>query len=126
MSFARPPEEARTAVRSTEDSPMNPTEPGTAARRPNYRFEVIRLMWGSHPWLTLAMAVTGVLSGLASIAVVDTINTAIHEAGRRPGLALSFAGLSLAALILRSCASRCASASWPRRWRRSTGAAWPT
>ncbi|MEO8153076.1 MAG: cyclic peptide export ABC transporter [Rhizobacter sp.] len=84
---------------------MNEHEATAAEPRTNYRFHIIRLMWDSHPWLTIAMALSGVLSGLAAIAVVDTINNAIHHADRRAELALVFVGLSVATIVLRNCSS---------------------
>jgi putative ATP-binding cassette transporter len=68
----------------------------------NYRYQILRLMWDSHPWLTIGTAVTGVISGFASIAVIDTINTAMHKADKRPNLLLAFIGLNIIAILFRS------------------------
>jgi putative ATP-binding cassette transporter len=72
---------------------------------PNYKYEVLRLMWVSFPWLTIGTAVTGIISGFASIAVVNTVNTAIHDVGRRPQLLIGFIALNFAAIFLRIGAS---------------------
>jgi len=53
---------------------------------PNYRYQILQLMWKSHPWLTIGSAVTGIIGGSAAIAVVDTVNTVIHSTAKRPHL----------------------------------------
>jgi len=69
---------------------------------PNYQYQILRLMWDSHPWLTIGTAVTGVVSGFAAIAVIDTINTAMHNAAKRPTLLLAFIGLNIIAILFKN------------------------
>jgi len=59
-------------------------------------------MWRGHPWLTIGSAVIGITSGFASIAVIDTINSAIHSAENRPRLLLSFIGLNIIAILFKN------------------------
>ena len=66
---------------------------------PNYRYQILRVMWKAHPWLTIGTAVTGVISGFAGIAVIDTINSAIHNAAGRTHLLWPFIGLTIASII---------------------------
>ncbi|CAN1601609.1 cyclic peptide export ABC transporter [Pseudomonas sp. B21-028] len=66
---------------------------------------VMRLLWRNHPWLTLFTLVCGVISGVASIAVVNVINEAIHNDGSRLHALYWFIGLSATALILRNGAA---------------------
>jgi len=66
---------------------------------------VMRLLWRNHPWLTLFTLVCGVISGVASIAVVSVINDAIHNDGSRLQALYWFIGLSATALILRNGAA---------------------
>ncbi|MCP2072975.1 UNVERIFIED_ORG: putative ATP-binding cassette transporter [Pseudomonas lini] len=66
---------------------------------------VMRLLWRNHPWLTLFTLVCGVISGVASIAVVSVINDAIHNDGSRLHALYWFIGLSATALILRNGAA---------------------
>jgi putative syringomycin transport system ATP-binding/permease protein len=73
--------------------------------RPNYQYQVLRLMWRGHPWLTIGSAGAGIASGLASIAVIDTINSAIHNAENRPRLLLAFIGLNAVAVLFRNGSS---------------------
>ncbi|UTV41896.1 cyclic peptide export ABC transporter (plasmid) [Ensifer adhaerens] len=63
------------------------------------------LMWNNHPWLMIGIVVTGIISAAASVAVIDTVNRAIHAKGDRFGLLLMFVGLSLVAVLSTSCAS---------------------
>jgi putative ATP-binding cassette transporter len=65
-------------------------------------YQILRLMWNGHPWLTIGMAVTGVVSGFASVAVIDTINSAIHNVDKRPTLLLAFIGLNIIAILFRN------------------------
>jgi putative ATP-binding cassette transporter len=74
----------------------------TQGAAPNYQYQILRLMWDSHPWLTIGTAVTGVISGFASIAVIDTINSAMHNAAKRPALLLAFIGLNIIAILFRN------------------------
>jgi putative ATP-binding cassette transporter len=69
------------------------------------RFQILRLMWDHHPWLTIGATAVGVISGIASIAVIDTVNTAIHNVDQRPRLWLAFIVLNLIAMLLRVGAS---------------------
>jgi putative ATP-binding cassette transporter len=69
---------------------------------PNYRYQILRLMWNSHPWLTIGAAGAGVISGVASIAVIDTINSAMHNADKRPHLLPAFIGLNIIAILFRN------------------------
>ncbi|NUT84321.1 cyclic peptide export ABC transporter [Pseudomonas brassicacearum] len=66
---------------------------------------VMRLLWRNHPWLTLLTLICGVISGVASIAVVSVINEAIHNDGSRLQALYWFIGLSATALILRNGAA---------------------
>ncbi|AOE60909.1 cyclic peptide export ABC transporter [Pseudomonas corrugata] len=66
---------------------------------------VMRLLWRNHPWLTFFTLICGVISGVASIAVVSVINQAIHNDGDRMQALYWFAGLSAIALILRNGAA---------------------
>ncbi|MCE0464924.1 cyclic peptide export ABC transporter [Pseudomonas uvaldensis] len=66
---------------------------------------VMRLLWRNHPWLTLFTLICGVISGVASIAVVSVINQAIHNDGSRLEALYWFVGLSATALILRNGAA---------------------
>ena len=66
---------------------------------------VMRLLWRSHPWLTFFTLITGIISGVASIAVVSVINKAIHEEGARTDALIWFVGLSVVALIFRNGAA---------------------
>ncbi|WHS62769.1 cyclic peptide export ABC transporter [Pseudomonas sp. G2-4] len=66
---------------------------------------VMRLLWRNHPWLTLFTLICGVISGVASIAVVSVINDAIHNDGSRIHALYWFIGLSATALILRNGAA---------------------
>ncbi|MBX8513364.1 cyclic peptide export ABC transporter [Pseudomonas cichorii] len=66
---------------------------------------IMRLLWRSHPWLTLFTLVTGVISGVASIAVVNVINQAIHMEGSRTHVLYWFIGLSAVAFIFRNAAA---------------------
>ncbi|WP_420232076.1 cyclic peptide export ABC transporter [Pseudomonas sp. ABY48] len=66
---------------------------------------VMRLLWRNHPWLTLFTLICGVISGVASIAVVSVINDAIHNDGSRLQALYWFIGLSATALILRNGAA---------------------
>ncbi|NUT68963.1 cyclic peptide export ABC transporter [Pseudomonas corrugata] len=66
---------------------------------------VMRLLWRNHPWLTFFTLICGVISGVASIAVVSVINQAIHNDGDRMQALYWFVGLSAIALILRNGAA---------------------
>jgi putative ATP-binding cassette transporter len=66
---------------------------------------VMRLLWRNHPWLTFFTLICGVISGVASIAVVSVINQAIHNDGDRMQALYLFVGLSATALILRNGAA---------------------
>jgi putative syringomycin transport system ATP-binding/permease protein len=74
----------------------------TQGAAPNYQYQILRLMWDSHPWLTIGTAVTGIISGFASVAVIDTINSAIHNAAKRPALVPVFIGLNVIAILFRN------------------------
>jgi putative ATP-binding cassette transporter len=62
-------------------------------------------MWERHPWLTVGTALSGAIGGFTGIAIVDTINSAIHDVQRRPQLALVFVALALAAIVFRNASS---------------------
>ncbi|WP_416768986.1 cyclic peptide export ABC transporter [Pseudomonas sp. RHF3.3-3] len=66
---------------------------------------VMRLLWRNHPWLTLMTLLTGVISGVASIAVVNVINQAIHEERFQWQTVYWFVGLSVVALLFRNGAA---------------------
>jgi putative ATP-binding cassette transporter len=71
----------------------------------DYRFAILRLMWDSHPWLTIGTAISGVISGFAGIAIIDTINEAIQHADRRAELMLVFFALVASSLFFRNSAA---------------------
>lgn len=66
---------------------------------------IMRLLWSSHPWLTFFTLVTGLISGVASIAVVNVINQAIHEETFQRQSLFWFVGLSAVALLFRNGAA---------------------
>ncbi|WP_191488515.1 cyclic peptide export ABC transporter [Pseudomonas sp. FEN] len=66
---------------------------------------VMRLLWSNHPWLTFLTLVTGIISGVASIAVINVINQAIHEEGFQKQSLYWFIGLSVVALLFRNGAA---------------------
>ncbi|KIH82460.1 cyclic peptide export ABC transporter [Pseudomonas batumici] len=66
---------------------------------------VMRLLWRNHPWLTLMTLLTGIISGVASIAVIKVINQAIHEEGFQLQSLYWFVGLSAVALLFRNGAA---------------------
>jgi putative ATP-binding cassette transporter len=66
---------------------------------------IMRLLWSSHPWLTFFTLVTGIISGVASIAVVNVINQAIHEETFQRQSLFWFVGLSAVALLFRNGAA---------------------
>ena len=66
---------------------------------------IIKLLWRSHPWLTLFTLVTGIISGVASIAVINVINDAIHAEGSRTQALYWFIGLSAVAFVFRNAAA---------------------
>ncbi|WP_024692149.1 cyclic peptide export ABC transporter [Pseudomonas syringae] len=66
---------------------------------------IMRLLWSSHPWLTFFTLLTGLISGVASIAVVNVINQAIHEETFQRESLFWFVGLSLVALVFRNGAA---------------------
>jgi putative syringomycin transport system ATP-binding/permease protein len=82
--------------------PMDNVKKPTQGAAPNYRYQILRLMWNSHPWLTIGTAVTSVVNGFASFAVIDTINSAMHNVDKRPTLLPAFIGLNLIALLSRN------------------------
>ncbi|WNW10380.1 cyclic peptide export ABC transporter [Pseudomonas sp. DTU_2021_1001937_2_SI_NGA_ILE_001] len=77
----------------------------SAADTPAKPGSLLRLLWRSHPWLTLFTVLTGVISGVASIAVVNVINTAIHDDAARSTALYWFVGLSVVALLFRNGAA---------------------
>jgi len=58
-------------------------------------------MWTRHRWLTITTAIVGISGGFVSIAVLDTVNSAIHHAERRPQLLLAFIAFNFAAVVLK-------------------------
>ncbi|WP_248800896.1 cyclic peptide export ABC transporter [Pseudomonas sp. MWU13-2105] len=66
---------------------------------------VMRLLWRSHPWLTLMTLLTGIISGVASIAVIKVINQAIHEESFQLQSLYWFVGLSAVSLLFRNGAA---------------------
>ncbi|MCO7572941.1 cyclic peptide export ABC transporter [Pseudomonas chlororaphis] len=66
---------------------------------------VLRLLWQNHPWLAFFSLVTGIVSGVAAIAVVNVVNQAIYEQGSRLHLLYWFIGLSVVALAFRNGAT---------------------
>ena len=74
----------------------------TQGAAPNYQYQILRLMWDSYPWLTIGTAGAGVVSGFASITVIDTINSAMHNAAKRPTLLLAFIDLNIIAILFRN------------------------
>jgi putative syringomycin transport system ATP-binding/permease protein len=63
------------------------------------------LMWRSHPWLTLGTVLTGLISGVASIAGVGLINQALHDPADRHLLLLLFIAVNVIAVVCRSAAA---------------------
>src|SRR5450830_558659 len=74
-------------------------------RNVDYRFAILRLMWESHPWLTIGTAVSGIICGITGIATIATINEAIQRVDARPHLFLVFVALATCSLVSRNCAS---------------------
>jgi len=66
---------------------------------------LLRLLWHSHPWLTVASAIAAVAGAIASVAVIDCINTAIQRPQDRTSLLLAFIGLNAAAIVLKNGSS---------------------
>ncbi|RBH52619.1 MULTISPECIES: cyclic peptide export ABC transporter [Pseudomonas] len=66
---------------------------------------VMRLLWRNHPWLTLMTLLTGIISGVASIAVIKVINEAIHEESFQLQSLYWFVGLSAVSLLFRNGAA---------------------
>src|SRR5450830_77468 len=66
---------------------------------------VMRLLWRNHPWLTLMTLLTGIISGVASIAVIKVINQAIHEESFQLQSLYWFVGLSAVSLLFRNGAA---------------------
>ncbi|MPR03495.1 cyclic peptide export ABC transporter [Pseudomonas sp. MAFF 212408] len=73
----------------------NPPKPGS----------VLRLLWQNHPWLAFFSLITGIVSGVAAIAVINVVNQAIYEQGSRLHLLYWFIGLSVLALAFRNAAT---------------------
>jgi putative ATP-binding cassette transporter len=59
-------------------------------RPPASLWTPLRMQWEAHPLLTIAMAVSGAANGAIGIAVIDTINSAMHEPDRRSQLLVQF------------------------------------
>ncbi|HEY6927001.1 MAG TPA: cyclic peptide export ABC transporter [Steroidobacteraceae bacterium] len=66
--------------------------------------KLVGLVWRTYPWLTLLTAVCAVVSGLASVAVIDVINRAIHHAGDRTQWP-AFIALNVLAIALKNVSS---------------------
>ncbi|WP_334186715.1 ATP-binding cassette domain-containing protein [Noviherbaspirillum sp.] len=66
---------------------------------------ILRLMWDRHPWLTIGTAASGAIGGFTGIAIVDTINSAIHDAAARPKLMLVFLALIFVSILVRNASS---------------------
>jgi putative ATP-binding cassette transporter len=81
---------------------MDNIENSAQRSAPNHLYQIFRLMWSSHPWLTIGTAITGGVSGFASIAMIDAMNSAMHNADKRPTLLLAFIGLNIIALLFRN------------------------
>ncbi|WP_423383208.1 cyclic peptide export ABC transporter [Burkholderia sp. LMG 32019] len=65
----------------------------------------VTLMWRSHPWLTLGTVLTGLISGVASIAGVGLISRVLHDQDDRPMLLMIFIAVNVVAVICRSGAA---------------------
>ncbi|MCA3824536.1 MAG: cyclic peptide export ABC transporter, partial [Burkholderia sp.] len=65
----------------------------------------VTLMWRSHPWLTLGTVLTGLISGVASIAGVGLISRVLHDQDDRPMLLMIFIAVNVVAVICRSAAA---------------------
>ncbi|MGY2290383.1 cyclic peptide export ABC transporter [Pseudomonas sp. SDO528_S397] len=73
----------------------NPPKPGS----------VMRLLWRNHPWLAFFSMLTGIVSGVAAIAVINVVNQAIYEEGSRLHWLYWFIGLTVIALAFRNAAT---------------------
>lgn len=60
----------------------------------------LRMQWQAHPVLTIAMAVAGAASGVLGIAVVDTINSAMHDPALSSQLLIQFLALVVASIAM--------------------------
>jgi putative syringomycin transport system ATP-binding/permease protein len=92
------------------DSVIESQAPAASSRRKSgvasaHWSALLRLMWANHPKLTIAMTLTGVLGGFASVAMIETINQSIHTLEDRSHFLIAFVGLSTATILLISCTS---------------------
>ncbi|MDY6944890.1 MAG: cyclic peptide export ABC transporter [Pseudomonadota bacterium] len=62
-------------------------------------WEVLVLQWKMHPWVAASTMLVGAFGGFLSIAVLDTINSAIHFGNSRERLLLPFATLTTLSLL---------------------------
>ncbi|WP_419690379.1 hypothetical protein ACN22W_33550 [Burkholderia theae] len=65
----------------------------------------VTLMWRSHPWLTLGTVLTGLISGVASIAGVGLISRVLRDQDDRPMLLMIFIAVNVVTVISRSGAA---------------------
>jgi putative ATP-binding cassette transporter len=81
-----------------------PVQQPVRSSRSEHWGPLLLLVWHSHPWLTLWTGVAAIVSGLASIAVIDLINSAIHDPhdlARIP----AFIALNIAAIACKNVAA---------------------
>ncbi|MFC7518446.1 cyclic peptide export ABC transporter [Herbaspirillum sp. GCM10030257] len=84
---------------------MTPEENQRPTRPSQHVLQILKLTWDRHPWLTIGTAVSGAIGGFTGIAIVDTINSAIHDASGRPRLMLIFLALAIISIVVRNAAS---------------------
>jgi putative ATP-binding cassette transporter len=66
-------------------------------------WQVLIFLWKTHPWAAAGTMVFGLIGGISRIAVLDTINKAIHSADQRWHLLLPFAAYMTVSLLTRAC-----------------------
>ena len=67
--------------------------------------QLIRLLWRDHPWVTVFTTLSGLISGIASIAMVQVVNTAIHDQSLDRSHLLTFVVATLFAVLAKNVAS---------------------
>lgn len=71
-------------------------------KRQKYYVQILQLFWDRHPWLTIGIVIAGVVDGVAGVAIVDTLNRAIHESDARPQLLILFVTLVVLGLLTKN------------------------
>jgi len=67
--------------------------------------KLLRLLWRNHPWLTLGTALAAITGGLASVAAIDIISSAVDQPTERMAMLLPFIALNVAAVALKGGSS---------------------